>query len=96
MKGNSKVSLPVAHVYDIHGSRVAVDEICMENEFEILMFQGIPGDAPQFPQLHWICNKFTGSPCSAHSDSRQGDYRGAGVGVEKPGNDRIVFSDSVI
>jgi hypothetical protein len=40
-------SLPVALSYDIHGSRRAIGERCMENDFHILMFEGIALDAPQ-------------------------------------------------
>lgn len=39
--------LPVALSYDIHGSRRAIGERCMENDLNILVFERIAWDAPQ-------------------------------------------------
>ena len=33
-----KASLPIAHTYNIHGSRLAVDKVCMKNEFKVFVF----------------------------------------------------------
>jgi hypothetical protein len=41
-------SLPDLLGHDIYGSRSAVHEGCTENEFKILPFQCIPGDAREF------------------------------------------------